>query len=260
MVKKKRSENIKDALLTQRQKSIVVGTLLTDGFIEISPNGQTARIRLEISSKSEQLAKTWRDVLKPFTSDNIEKFQRGRFRKDGSPIEMVRVSTYYHKEFKQFYDMFHDLSKPTGQPRKKTVPLFNNIIQYLDWEMFAYQLMFDGSRKGQGRSMELHLQSFSFEAQSRLCVALYQRLGIKCWPARSASSPSSGKEQFHIIISGFVLDIIIEKVKPFFLQEFYYKIPEQTDRVLTDTSTSPWEDFYQTAINDEYLNKFSDSE
>lgn len=97
---------------------------------------------------------------------------------------MVRNRTFFHKEFLQFYGPFTHPSAltPQGKP-VKTVPKVSYLKHYLNWEMLAMLISMDGSRKNQGRGMELHLQGFSYEAQGRLCVALYHVLGIKCWPS-----------------------------------------------------------------------------
>lgn len=43
------------AQLSYLQKSIVVASLLGDSWLDTSPNGKTARIGLEITSRSEDL-------------------------------------------------------------------------------------------------------------------------------------------------------------------------------------------------------------
>lgn len=59
--------------------------------------------------------------------------------------------------------------------------------------------------------MKLHLQNFSYEEQSRLCLALYHKLGIQCWP--SFHKENKGQKFYHIRISGRSLNKIRNNVK-----------------------------------------------
>ena len=60
-------QNSANARLTERQKSIVLATLLTDGCPEVPNNGQAARISLELSAKSNDLLQHWQGIIGNFS-------------------------------------------------------------------------------------------------------------------------------------------------------------------------------------------------
>lgn len=244
------------AFLTERQKSVVVGTLLTDGFIEVSPNGKTARVGVELSVKGESLVKHWLNLMLPFCSGHIEYFERPPLTKGSDKIKMVRVRTFFHAQFLQFVEPFEEQVTLTNDSvkhkKKKNVPDYRYLMQHLNYEMFAIMLMMDGSVKNQGRGMEIHIQGFTREAQDRLCLALYHKFGIKCWASeyKESSQPKNVNVtsivKYHITISGFSLQIIRQKILPWMLPDFSYKVPKLSAKVVTKTSQSPFVKWYKS--------------
>lgn len=242
--------------LTHLQKSIVVATLLTDGWFELAPNQKSARIGLELSVKSLDLLERWQKLMEPFSSPSIQHFQR----KPSPTITAgpsVRNRTFFHPEFLQFTEPFsHSFKKTPRGKSVKTVPPVSYLENYMNWEMFAMILMMDGSIKNQGRGMEIHLQSYSKEAQGRLCIALYHKLGMKCWPSRYVDSSRKGilnQDSYHITISGFNLQKIRKNVLPHMVNNSKYKVPFLSEKLVTNTASSPWIQWYKKAKNADWL-------
>lgn len=120
-------------------------------------------------------------------------------------------------------------------------------MEFLDYEALAWMIMFDGSIKQKGaRQIELHLQSFDYDQQERICMALYMKLGIKCWPSHYGKS-IAGVDQYHIQISGLSLPLIKKEVEPFVIPSFNYKIPFFSGKKYTSTKQSKWDEFYEKA-------------
>jgi hypothetical protein len=230
--------NFMEQKLTQEQKDLIVAVLLTDGWIEIQSKGVNPRIGLQQSDNNRTLIDEWIKVMKPFMGEKcLSKVMKTP---PGSKTAHVQwqVRTKVNPEFHYFFEIFG------LKEGKKTVPAYSKLMQHLNFKMFAWMLMMDGSKKKEGgRAMELHLQGFSKKAQDRLCIALYDKLGIKAWPSKYGTS-KSGVQQYHIQISGFSLPDIKKNCEPFFLPSFLYKIPDLSDKSVTSTSQSPWEEFY----------------
>lgn len=247
----------KDYVLSHRQIKIIVATLLTDGWIEQGPKNKTPRIGLQLQEASADLLAVWTNELLPI----IRKSEPTLVLKD-APVPddptkrtekkypQLYVRTVNHPQLVQFTEAFN------GVGRAKTVPKVSYLLKYLDWEMFAFMLMMDGSIKNQGQGMELHLQGFEgIEAQERFCHAAYQNLGLMCWPSYHKKLKSSSKKSYHIQISGFSLPDIRTNALPFMLKEYHYKVPQLGTSPKSMTN-SPWPKWYKETQNAEWLEDF----
>jgi hypothetical protein len=164
------------------------------------------------------------------------------------------VRTVWHAAFVPFYHDFY--IRENGKPIK-TVPKFSKLMEHLEWDTFATMFMMDGSYHSKtGCGTELHVQSFSYNAQSRLCIALYQKLGLKAWPVHYGYTERKGVHQFHIRISGSSLPLIREHCLPLMLEAFKYKVPEPSKRgdPNFNSNQSNWQEWYKNYnVNADWL-------
>jgi len=259
-------QNKHEAVLTEYQIGINVGVLLTDGCLEVSPNGKTARIIVELSVKGQTLVEHWSKLMAPFCSPVLEKFTKKPLTKGGKIREMVRVRSFFHSQFLQFEEAFGLQKSPSAKnaekpKRIKKVPSYEYLIKYLNYEVFAIMIMMDGSVKNKkgSRAIELHVQNFSLEEQTRLCLAIYKNLGIKCWPSKYSESSrnkyakESNTQKYHIIISGFSLPLIYEQVVRYILPEFRFKIPQLSSHVPRNQSQSPFYPWYEGLRSEKWV-------
>lgn len=240
---------------TPKQKKILIATVLTDGWIELQEKGKNPRIGLQLREASIDLLNVWLKEMRSLcTEKTVPKLVKKAPPKKSDDVEpeffdqyMVRTrcNPAFHEIFSEFG---FSVETKSDKSIKKTVPSIQYLKEYLDYEALAWMLMFDGSKKSDhGRQIEIHLQSFSQEALIRLCVVLYYKLGINAWPSYYGKSKNQ-EDQYHIQISGFSLPTVLEKVKPFMLKSFHYKLPTMSSEREYSEANSPWPEFYKKNI------------
>jgi hypothetical protein len=206
-------------VLTSFQISFIVAILLTDGWLAKGKAYANPSVGLQICKRNKELVDYFVEILQDFVTAEPLLRLKGALRSGDKLFEHYQIRTVAHPQFQQFIQAFG------GHGTNKRVPSVSYLMQVFTWDSVAVLFMCDGSRKGQGRGMELHLQSFiGFKPCGRVSIVLYQKFGIKAFPSYYGKS-SSGEDQYHIQISGFRLPIIRKKVLPLMLPTFQYKVP-----------------------------------
>ena len=161
--------------LTQEQKSIIIGTLLGDGYLRIVPGRKNAFLEVN-HSISEKEYVDWK-YLKLRTL--VKSFPKRRRGKKGRAA--YRFFTRQHPELTELYKEFY-------QDGKKIVPelRLNSLI-------LAVWFMDDGSKSG--GSYYLNTQRFDFSSQKRLVKILESQFKIE-------SSLNRDKKYYRIRIKG----------------------------------------------------------
>lgn len=238
----------KDYVLTQRQKNVLFAMIITDGWLSQGKKNKTPLVGFENCEKNKQLVFYLFEILKDLIRKEAPTLKEKLNPTKTKTLVSWTFRTVNHPQFFQFVEMF------AFQGKYKTIPTVSNLMKHLDWESLAIMIMSDGSRKGGGRGMELHLQGFnSKKALDRLCVAIYHRFGIKCFPSYYSKSKNKKHIQYHIQISGYSLPVIIDKVSPKMLEDFQYKIPKLGKRKTIDCYNSPWWKWYRETKTVEWL-------
>ena len=210
----------KDTLkLTQKQKDILIGCLLGDGFIVFH---RTTRQ----PTYGFCLAQTWYagdyvehiyQIFKPFVGTPPKMNLIGGI-KPGLPKRYeVRFKTYSHEEFKYYYDLFYPEVKD-GNKRIKRVP--NNIGELLTARSLAYWYMDDGTRGtpiGKNPAYLISTHSFAYENQLILVNALETKFGIQ-------SGLYKDKKYFRLSIKKKSRSTFRELIQPFIHPYFEYKL------------------------------------
>jgi len=115
--------------LTDRQISIVVGTILGDGSIQKNRGGRNAYLATSQCARRKAYVEWKAKELRPFVTRSL--------RKAGTIAHPAYImDTVYHEEFTFFFDMFRPVNR-------KIVP--SNIGDYLDELALAVWYMDDGS-------------------------------------------------------------------------------------------------------------------
>lgn len=133
--------------LTEKQKTVLVGTLLGDGALK--PKGRHHRLHIKHSQNQFRLAAYKRDIFVNITSMPVRSFfQHVR----GKDYEFCEFVTLNHPEFSVFYRMFYSSGK------KRVIP---EAISYLNPLSLAIWFMDDGSADYAGLSF--NTQCFTFK-------------------------------------------------------------------------------------------------
>jgi hypothetical protein len=236
---KPRSKRIpKSEVLTSTQKSLVIATLITDGWIELQSGGKNPRVGLQLCEASQPLLLKWKEELGVFCPGEPGSVLKTPPNSTESFLQF-QLRTGSHPEFKEIYNAF-------VIEKQKHMPKCSFLMQHLTYESLAWMLMFDGSIKSaESKGLEIHTQGFpnNYAATSRLCVALYEKLGIMAKPTYFGTT-KAGEEMYHVYISGHSLPLIRDKVLPHMFSEFKYKIPQLGERGEINVGQRTWDEWY----------------
>jgi hypothetical protein len=147
--------------LTQRQKSIILGSVLGDGHLRRVKNRANAFLEINHSSKQKEYV-DWKYVeLESLVNSSPRLYKNGRDR------TAYRFTTRQHPELTAMMDLFY-------QDGKKIIP--DNLI--LDEIALAVWYMDDGS-KCRDNDIYLNTQQLDQISQKKLVVALKKCFGLE---------------------------------------------------------------------------------
>jgi len=232
--------------LSDRKKSILIGTLLGDGSISKPDKpSHNAKIRLTQSTVNKQLIDEWYKNFREYIHAPVRE-QTRLSPSSSNKVKVLNITTRTHPEFTKLIPEFG------GAGVDKTVPKVSFLKDNLDWEGLAYLFMMDGSKKSDpSKGVEIHTQGFEgFAPTARLCLALYEKFGLMASPTLYAESNdtsrnSTGISQYNVYISGHSLPLLTKHMQPYLLSDFLYKLPSPHVRELTNTEQRSWDTFYE---------------
>jgi len=146
--------------LTQLQKSIIIGSILGDGYLRIVPKRKNAFLEINHSFTQKEYVDWKYDLLKGIckSSPKMRKNNKGR--------SAYRFYTKQNKSITDLYNTFYKNGKKIIPKNFKIDPIILS-IWYMD----------DGSRCSNS-DFYLNTQQFDFDSQKNLIVAL-KKLGLK---------------------------------------------------------------------------------
>ncbi len=227
--------------LTAEQHDLVFGTIMTDAWIELQKGARHARYGIQLTGKNPSFVENIYKGLDGFVKEPPKSVLKSPPRST-QKFEQLLIRTPAHPEFTEYRRIFY----PQG---KKRVPAVSYLLPRVTYQSLAYMLSCDGSVKSaQNKSMEIHLQSFSEQSVGRLCMALREKLQIKCKPSKEKKRGSEKEYQWVLYISGESHDILYDKVRPLMVDSMQYKVP--TGRVRSYKSiTSACDNWYFSNSN-----------
>ncbi len=146
--------------LTQLQRSVIIGSILGDGYVRIIPKRKDAFLEINHSYNAKDYV-DWKYSLLKEISGSAPKLRKG----NGNRLA-YRFSTRQHQEITKLFRIFYnDGKKIVPNYLKITIPAL--AIWYMD----------DGS-KCRSSDVYINTQQFALEDQKRLIQCL-QNLGIE---------------------------------------------------------------------------------
>ena len=192
--------------LSAKQKELLIGLLLGDGHMELSPNGKSARLKLEYSVKNSDYV----DFLYQIFKNLVRMKPRTRTVKGfGGSFDRVGFTTLSLPDFLIYRDLFY-------RGKTKIVPA--NIAKLLTNIGLAIWFMDDGSYKSKEcRGKLLCTHNFSASEVALLCQVLDHNFGL----VATARKQKDGTE-IYIIASSYGRFKTI--ISPFMVKSFHYKL------------------------------------
>jgi hypothetical protein len=187
--------------LTNDQRSVLVGLNLSDSHLERSSPTSGTRLCVQFTVGTPGLFKYCFDMFSSFLSENELKKNKSIFvdcMGDNKQHEQLLFRTRFNDIFTPFHEAFYIMRNGVSL---KVFPTVTFLLKYLNDTALAVLLMCDGSRKGINNfGYEIHCQGNGFESAVRLCLALYEKFGLECWPTLD-NYPQKGVSYWNIYIS-----------------------------------------------------------
>ena len=196
--------------LTQFQRSLIVGTILGDGYVRIVPGRKDAFLEINHSYSQREYVEWKYEMLKNLVR-SAPKLRKGN--------GMRLAYRFYTRELPELTELYRDFY----QNGTKVIPLLK-----LDSVILAIWYMDDGSRC---RSSDVYLntQQFRVEDQARILTML-QEVGLE-------ASLNKHKTYWRVRFKKSSIPLLIEKIQPYMVSSMYYKIglkPVETTRQSPD--------------------------
>lgn len=196
----------KTLTLSELQKEVIVGLLLGDGHIELSPNGQSARLKIGQSARSSEYVAFLHNIF-----SNVVRMQphTRTVKGFGKNFDRIEFTTLSMPDFKYFRDLFY-------KDRKRVVP--DSISELLTAKGLAIWFMDDGSYKSkQCKGKILCTHNFNIEEIDILCKVLKDKFCLDAIPRYQIDGT-----EIYIKASSF--NKLKELILPFLVPSFYYKL------------------------------------
>lgn len=188
-------------ILSEKQKFVLVGTLLGDGAIK--PKGRYHRLHIKHSQNQLKLAAYKREVFSNITSMPVRNFFQEVKGKSYGFCEFVTLT---HPEFSYFYNMFYE---------DKVKRVTSKILAYLNPLSLAIWFMDDGCAEYAGLSFSTHC--FTSKEIELLKAAMKEKFMVDATSRRN-------KNGWILYVPKKNVDRFYEIVWPYLLPEFRYKL------------------------------------
>lgn len=206
-MKDKLLEEYKKTLkLSDLQKEVLVGLILGDGHIELSPNRKSARLKVEYSIKNADYVDWLYQVFQNLVRMKPRKRTINSF---GGNFVRYGFTTLSLPDFLKYRDLFY-------QTKTKIIP--KSIRKLLTEVGLSIWFMDDGSYKSKechGKLICTH--NFSTQEVTFLCETLKDKFGLEAIPRRQID----GTE---IYIRASSYSRLKKIVSPYIMSSFLYKL------------------------------------
>lgn len=192
---------------TEKQKSILVGSILGDGYIHLSPH-KTASFEIRQSVKHQDYLSWMWDELQNFCSVNL--YQR-------TDNQQWRLRTKYLSDFALLHNKFYAAGK-------KIIP--KDIVNYLKSPLsLAVWYMEDGTldwRLHDHYAFRIATNCFSLQEHNLLISALRNNFLVE---ATVQKTVMRGKLYYRLHIGASGRNQFLKLIKPYIVPSFRYKLP-----------------------------------
>ena len=191
-------------VLTQRQKQILIGTLLGDAHLE--QNGRYVRLRVDHYERHKDYIFWMAHEFKPFSL--MPRAILAKDKRNGKTYKRWHFSTKSLPIFSKFRDIFY-------KNGRKIIP--TDISEMLSNLSLAIWYMDDGFRRRDSKGFYLCSSSFTSKEQEILQKMLFIKFGLKTnihhqHELERIFIPSAYSDKFNNLIKQFVLPVFAYKL------------------------------------------------
>ena len=207
--------DIRNTDFTDKQKSLLIGSILGDGGLRITKRSKNAHFYERHCEKQKSYLEWKRDLLQPFVPRKLDKEVGGKHIISGMDCvvqDSYKMTSIVHSYLTELWLLFY---KGNGN---KIVP--NDIEKYLNLFVIAVWVCDDGSLTWNNikRSyrIDIHTENFSYEENVLLsrCMSVFFKGNIKIYSRKYRSGTKyylslAGKNEVHdfcTLLKSFVPD------------------------------------------------------
>ena len=186
-----------------RQRDIIFGMLLGDGFLE--RNGKYVRLVTDHSGKQETYVNWLASQLTNLNPKLV--FKKRIDRRNLKVYDHCILRTNTSSKLEKFFSLFYE-----GK-RKRIPPCLSKIISPM---VLAVWIMDDGYKRNDCRAMRINTQSYTLEEQ-KIIRQSFLRIGIKV-------NIHKQKQHYLVYIPSSYMKKFIGMIKPYIIPSMEYKI------------------------------------
>ena len=187
--------------VTREQKEILLGVLLGDAHMELSPNGKSARLKIEQASKKREYVEHLHEVFNDWSPGEIAA---------ASNSNNLKFSTRYSTTLRFYHTEFY------GE-KGRCVPRW--IEHSFTPRSLSYLLMDDGGIKSKAsKGVYINVYGLAAREQEFLCEILRRKFALQAKVVRD-------RRHHRTYISGHSYDDLIALIDPYILPSLRHKIP-----------------------------------
>lgn len=189
--------------LTQLQKSVIIGSILGDGYLRVLPNRKNAFLEINHSVKAKEYVDWKYSMLKNIVVSPPHERESNKWKK------AYRFFTRQHPELTELLKSFY-------KNKRKIIPKSLE----LDPIVLAVWFMDDGSKTKKG-DVYLNSQGFSLKDQKRL-IYLIRKMGIR-------ARINKDKRYYRIRILKESIPGLNRIIEPYIIPSMKYKLTNKVE-------------------------------
>jgi hypothetical protein len=187
--------------VTREQKEILLGILLGDAHMELSPNGKSARLRVEQSVRKQDYMEHLHYVFRDWSPGQMV---------SASNSNNLKFSTRYSSSLRFYHTQF------SGE-KGRCVPRW--IEHSFTPRSLAYLIMDNGGIKSKSsKGIYINVYGLGGREQENLCKILRRKFELQ-------AKVVCDRQYSRIYISGHSYNALVALIDPYILPSVRYKIP-----------------------------------
>lgn len=203
-------------MINSNLHQIIYGQLLSDGYIQLSKNGEKGNFKISFGGPYLPYANFIADLLAEYSPKIAVETKRAV--KNGPYYIGYKLRTSTFTEFGIFHSIFY---KIVDGRFIKIVPL--NILEIMSPVVLAHLLMGDGNHVKSVGWTRIYTNSFTYSECVLLANAISTKLGIVCNVIKDRVSKTTGKTQYILTIGKKQLDKLQAVVGPHMHDSIKYR-------------------------------------
>nr|AMX22316.1 LAGLIDADG endonuclease [Cryphonectria parasitica] len=205
---------------------VLLGLLLSDGYLEKSSPTSGARLTVSFGSKHSAYLNFLYKLFEPYTNSEPTKISVLN-KKTKVLSEVVRFKTVMLPQLVWYHNLFY--SKSSSLANGKLVKIIpSNIMELISPVVLAHLIMGDGNLKMPDKIIRIYTNSFTKSDVELLAKAINKKLGI------AAKATLDRNDQYMITISKSQLSLVIAQLKTHMHSSMSYKLGLQPEECVSD--------------------------